>query len=111
MDGIRELGNTFMSAFQKLPGFSELINNTSTYSTVQLVCGILTVLAFVLGIACVIFGIVKYAMKKLENERNGSNEKKPISFLVGGLISGGVLILLPSLVLAIGAIFGQIATA
>lgn len=110
MDGIRELGNTFMSAFQKLPGFSELINNTSTYSTVQLVCGILTVLVFVLGIVSVIFGVVKFAMKKLETEKSGTQER-PIKYLIGGLTAGGVLILLPSLILAIGAIFGQVATA
>lgn len=110
-DGIRNLGMLMLQAFQKLPGFIDMFGDSKTLSTLQLLCGILTIIAFVVGVAIAIIGFVKFAMKKIENEKNANRDTKTgLNYLIGGLVGGGVLILLPSIILIIGSVFGSIAT-
>lgn len=109
-DGIRNLGMTLLQAFQKLPGFNDMFGNSQTLSTLQLLCGILTIVFLVVGVCLVIIGIVKFSIKKLENERNASRDSKSaLNYLIGGTVGGAVLILLPSILLIVGSIFGSIA--
>lgn len=108
-DGIRNLGMTLLQAFQKLPGFNDMFGNSQTLSTLQLLCGILTIVFLVVGVCLVIIGIVKFSIKKLENERNASRDnKRAKDCLVGYSILGALLILLPSILLIVGSIFGPI---
>lgn len=108
-DGIRNLGMTLLQAFQKLPGFNEMFGNSQTLSHFQLLCGILAIVFLVVGVCLVIIGIVKFSYKKLENERNASRDNKRVKdCLVGYSILGALLILLPSILLIVGSIFGPI---
>lgn len=109
-DGIRNLGMILLQAFQKLPGFNEMFGSAQTLSTLQLLCGILTIVFYVIGVGLVIVGIAKFCIKKVENERNGNRDNKSaLNYLVGGSVGGAVLILLPSILLIVGSIFGSIA--
>lgn len=110
-DGIRSIGMLMLQAFQKLPGFMEMFGDAKTLSTLQLICGILTVVCFSIGVGIAIVGIVKFAVKKVENDRVGGRDPKSgLNYLIGGLTGGAVLILLPSILLIIGSVFGSIAT-
>ncbi len=109
-DGIRSLGMILLQAFQKLPGFMEMFGDSKTLSTLQLLCGILTIIFFIVGVALVLVGIIKFGVKRIENERTASRDSKtPINYLIGGITGGAVLILLPAILLIIGSVFGSIA--
>lgn len=111
-DGIRHLGTILLQAFQKLPGFMDMFGDAKTLSTLQLLCGILTVAFFAIGVGLVIVGLVKFCVKKIENEKNATRDSKAgINYLIGGLTGGAVLILLPGILLIIGSTFGSIAQA
>lgn len=110
MEGIKSLGTLIIQAFQKIPGVDEIlkIDNGGTWS---LVAGIITIICYILGLCVAIIGIVRFVLKKVESEKNGnSNTKSAGSFLVGGLVGGGVLVLLPSIILIIGTAIGAVVT-
>ncbi len=111
-DGIRSLGMILLQAFQKLPGFMEMFGDSKTLSTLQLLCGILTIIFFIVGVSLVLVGIIKFAIKKIENERNATRDSKSaINYLIGGVTGGAIMILLPAILLIIGTAFGSIAQA
>lgn len=111
-DGIRHLGMILLQAFQKLPGFMDMFGDSKTLSTLQLLCGILTIIFFIIGVALVLIGLIKFVFKKIENERTASRDSKgAINYLIGGLTGGAILILLPGILLIIGSTFGSIAQA
>lgn len=111
LDSVRELGMLLLQAFQKLPGFMYMFGDAKTLSTLQLICGILTIVSFVVGIGLVIVGVAKFAVKRVENERTGGKDPKSgLNYLIGGITGGSILIMLPSILLIIGSVFGAIAT-
>ena len=110
--GIKGLGTIILQAFQKLPGFKEMFGDAQTLSTLQLIAGILTVIAFTVGVCIAIMGVVKFSVKKVTNERDAVRDgKNAFGFLIGGLTGGAILILLPGILLIIGSVFGSFATA
>lgn len=108
MDGIRSLGTLIIQAFQKVPGVNEIlkIDNGGTWT---LVAGIITIACYILGLVVATVGIVKCVLRKVESDKNGNtNQKSASSFLIGGLVGGGVLVLLPSIILIIGTAIGSV---
>lgn len=110
MDGVRQIGKIVVQAFQKIPGVSDLFG-TDSLSTFELIGGILIILCYVVAVGVIILGLVKWALKRVNSEKDGTDRSKSASYwLIGGLVGGGVLILLPSLILIIGTAMGEIAS-
>lgn len=106
MDKIIEMGMKIVQGFLWIPGLQEIIN-TSNFTQLYTALGFLVIASYIGGIFCIIFGIVKFGIKKSTLEKNGSSEKPPHGWLIGGIVGGGVLILLPSITMIVGAILSS----
>lgn len=106
MEQIIQMGMKIVQGFLWIPGLQEIIN-TSSFTQLYITLGFLVIASYVIGISCLIFGLAKFGIKKSTLEKNGSNEKPPLGWLIGGLVGGGTLILLPTITMVVGAILSN----
>lgn len=106
MEQIIQMGMKIVQGFLWIPGLQEIIN-TSNFTQLYTALGFLVIACYIIGVFCIVFGIVKFGIKKATLEKNGSNEKPPHGWLIGGIVGGGIIILLPTITMIVGAILSN----
>lgn len=107
MDGFAQYGMSIVQGFQKLPGVTQLLQQSGT-QTWYIVAGIISIFFYISAVVLVVVGCWKAVLAWQANKDREEKTRKPLSWLLGSFAGGIVWCCIPVICIVVGNIYGAV---